>query len=213
MSFRWPAFGFPARCGYRFRLRGHRYPVGLNGIRTLNALATIYNATEDEKWPFHVRKLIREVSVLDSRSVLSLVIERTDDPKLRLLAIWLRGRCGGTLGTVSIAQHCDDVDRQTRRVVARALWRLSGWASLREMAASDPDPIVRRIAAGRPGRPYSQRLATFASHSRHRHLPTVRRQLAVAPATEVGAGCPPKSRSAIRAILDRIRRAAKNRIS
>ena len=153
-------FGFPANRDYCFRLRGRRYRVGSSGIRTLKLLTKIHDSCatcRDLSWLFRLRNHIREVQALHSRSVLSLVVERTEDPTLRLLAIWLRGRCGGSLGTSSLAKFATHPDEQTRKEVARALKRMGDWVQLRELADDEPNARVRRMATPRPTRSYLQR--------------------------------------------------------
>ncbi len=202
-----PRFGFPAKSEYRFRLRGRRYHVGSSGIRTLKLLAQIYDCCStcaDQSWPFGIRDRIRQLQALHSRSLLSLVVERTDDPTLRVLAIWLRGRCGGSLGTSSLARFSSHPDDQTRKELARALKRMGAWVQLREMADNDPSARVRRMAATRPSRPYPRRLADFSSHCFRREATSVRRGLVVSPGLHIGQGRPPKSRRLIRMVLERI---------
>jgi hypothetical protein len=204
-----PRFGFPVKRGYQFRLHGQPYVVGASSIRTLKLLADIYRACvtcDDGSWPFRLRPQIRQVQAIEATPVLCLVVERTDDPTLRILAIWLRGRCGGSLGTASLAEFATAADDRTRKEVARALKRLGAWAPLREMAEHDPDPRIRRIATARPARPYRQRLAEYTQRVSRVSAATGQQPLVVAPDLDLSQGRPPKSRSFIRAILERIHR-------
>lgn len=135
-----PEWGFPPLSDYAYRIRDKRYRVGLAGKQTLKLLTEIYFAnrhTSGPYWLIPFRKQIREIQRINSRGILSLTVERTPDPKLRLLAIWLRGRCGGTLGTSILADYVTHLDPQTRKEVARALKRMSAWVQLRQLADTD----------------------------------------------------------------------------
>ena len=210
-------FGFPAKRGIEFRLHGQGYFIGKASMRTLKLLADIYGAwasADDGTWPFRLRPLIRQVQALDATPVRCLVVERTTDPTLRIMAIWLRGRCGGSLGTSSLAKFAtagespsrSPEDDRTRREVARALKRMGAWAPLREMAEHDPDPRIRRIATAQPARPYRQRLAEYTRRVSRVSAATGKQPLVVAPDLDLSQGRPPKSQSIIRAILEHIHR-------
>lgn len=203
------SLGFPAHEHYRFYLGGHHCYVTLGGVDTLGLLLKIYRASQastDIRWALAVREEVRRIKSLNARWVLSLVIERTPDPRMRVLAIWLRGRCGGYIGTSILADYASSPDFQTRKETARALKRMSGWTHLAKMAASDPDARIRRIATPAPAKPYSSRLAKFSSNIHPVAVSTERRHLWVLPCLRIGEGKPPKSVTAIRAILERIHR-------
>jgi hypothetical protein len=138
--------------------------------------------------------------------VLTLVVERTDDPTLRLLAIWLRGRCGGSLGTPILAKFSTHPDVQTRKEVARSLKRMGAWDQLREIATHDANGRIRRIATTQPSKPYRDRLASFSRHMARVEIASVKRHLLASPTIDVGHGRAPKSRWVIRMILERIHR-------
>lgn len=204
-----PRFGFPAKRHYRFRLRGQQYRVGPSGVRTLKLLAEIYgacSASTNPSWPFRLRNKIRQVQALNSRSVLSYVVESAGDPVLRLLAIWLRGRCRGSLGTSSLALFATHPDDKIRKEVARALRRMGAWVQLREMADNDTSERIRRMATAEPLRPYRDRLAEFSGHFAHFEVPSVSFPLFVSPEVDVRQGRPPKPGWVIRVILERIHR-------
>ena len=204
-----PRFGFPAKRDFCFRLRGRRYCVGSSGKRTLKLLTEFYGtatACADPSWPFPLREKIRQVQALNWRSVLSYVVQLTHDPTLRLLAIWLRGRCGGSLGTSSLARFAAHRDDQTRKEVARALKRMGAWVQLREIADNDTSERIRRMATMQPLRPYRDRLADFSNRLPRLEVTSVKRPLFLSPELDVRQGRPPKSRSVIRMILERIHR-------
>jgi hypothetical protein len=204
-----PRIGFPANGDYTYNLHGRRYRVGSSGSRTLKLLTEIYDscaACADQSWPFSVRKQIKQVQDLNASALLCLVVERTDDPTVRILAIWLRGRCGGSLGTASLAKFAHHPDDQIRKEVARALKRMGAWAQLREMAENDTSERIRRMATSEPSRPYRDRLSDFSRRFPRVNVASVKQPLFVSPQLELGQGRPPKSRSVIRMILERIHR-------
>jgi hypothetical protein len=112
-------------------------------------------------WPFRLRPQIRQVQAIDATPVLCLVVERTDDPTLRILAIWLRGRCGGSLGTSSLAAFATAADDRTRKEVARALKRMGAWAATARdgrARSRSPHPPDRHRPAGPAVSPASGRV-------------------------------------------------------
>lgn len=204
-----PRFGFPVKRDYGFRLRGRRYWVGAAGVRTLKLLACIYRAcvtSDDRNWPLRLRRQIRKVEMLDATPVLCFVVERTRNPLLRILAIWLRGRCGSALGTASIVRFANDPDEATRKEVARALRRMQAWGPLQEMADVETNPRIQWLATVHASKPYAQRLANFTK--RVACLPTTPsgQPLFVSPELDLSQGHPPKPASFIRMILERIHR-------
>lgn len=195
--------------GSNYRLRGRQYRVGSSDARTLKLLAEIYDscsACTDRSWPFQLRSQIRRIQRLSARRLLNWVAERTDDPTLRVLAIWLRGRCGGSLGTSSLARFSTHPDDQTRKEVARCLKRMGAWVQLREMADHDANPRIRRMATAQPPKPFRRRLADFSNRFPRQEIRSIKRRLFVSPEADVGQGRPPKSRWIIRMVLERIHR-------
>lgn len=202
-------FGFPIDPRYRFHLGGRQWRVNPDGVEALRVLAKVYRACSSSNritWALPLRNEVRRLESLDARSVLSLVIERTPNPRMRVLAIWLRGRCGGYIGTSVLANFIASPDFQTRKETARALRRMSGWALLNQMAASDSDARIRRLATPAPAKPYRHRLAQFSSNVRPVPASPVRRKFWKLPSLRVGEGKPPKSSAAIRHLLERIHR-------
>jgi hypothetical protein len=204
-----PPFGFPADSEYRFRLSGRSLRVGPSGVRTLKLLTEIYNSCRtrtDGKWPYRLRDHFKRVKAIDSRSVLTLVVDRTHNRTLRILAIWLRGRCGGSFGTSVLFRFSADSDTQTRKEVARSLKRMEAWAQLRAIAADDPNPRVRQMATCRMAKPYEVRLGNVSKNVSRLEVPIGKQELVVSPDLDIRDGRPPKSTSFIRMILERIHR-------
>lgn len=202
--------GFQADSLYRFRLQGPQLlRVGPAGVRTLRLLADIYHSCRtrtDGKWPFQLRNHFRRIKSIGATHVLALVVDRTKDRTLRILAIWLRGRAGGTRGTSVVARFSVDPDTQTRKEVARALKRMAAWSQLRKMEADDPSPRVRQMASCRPAQSYEARLAKLTQDLSRLEVTPVEQKLVVSPELDLRNGRPPKSSSFMRMILDRIRR-------
>lgn len=197
--------GFPARPTFVFKLNGRRIRVQNSGVETLKLLLNIRDRLcQSDCSPVRVRELVKRVEYLDCRHVLAHVIERTSDPGLRTLAIWLRGRCRGKVGISGINAFRDDVRFQTRKEVARALQRMGAWSELREMAATETDPRIKRVATVQPPKPYATRLANLTRHLSKRIGRRSPRELFVSPEVDFEHGRPPKSVQLIRMILKRI---------
>ena len=199
--------GFPAHIGYPFSVGDRQCCLIADGVETLTLLTKIYHAcTSSDKltWALAVREEVRRIEVLNARGVLSLVVQRTPDPRMRRLAIWLRGRCGGYIGTAIVANFTSVPDFQTRKEAVRALKRMSGWAQLAQVASSDTSARIRRIAMPLPAKPYRNRLAKFSYNIEPIAASSVRGHLWVLPSLRLGSGKPPKSESAIRLLLERI---------
>jgi hypothetical protein len=193
----------------KFRLNGRRHQVGADGEEALALLRTLYDAAREGRsgnWLLPFRSWIRHLQTLRARAVLSFVVEQTDDKTMRVLAIWLRGRLGGLVGTSTLAAFCQDSDVQTRKEVARALVRLQAWAELREMQKFEMHPRIRNITSTTPTRDYRQRLAEFASRAEHLEAPATKRRLFIAKEVDLRLGRPAKPIELIRAILERIHR-------
>ena len=218
--------GFKTESCTRFEINGHRHRVGRDGGRTLRHLETMYQSCVAARpnWSLRSRDMVRDIERWNSQGVLSFVVTQTRDPILRRLAIWLRGRCRGTMGTASIAMFASDGEHATRKEVARALRRMSDWNTLAWMATEDRSSRIRRLAAARPPRPKEERLQGFLSNVRveadaeKQHdesgcpVPLQCRPLFIAEhvakrLAELFRYAPVKSAAQIRVILDRIRRA------
>jgi hypothetical protein len=190
-------------------LHGKRYRVGRDGVQALRLLADLYDSDPQPDGrtnllPF--RRRIRQLQAADARAPLSLVVAYASDSRLRVLAIWLRGRLGGIAGTSTLAAFCSHPHDQVRKEVARALKRMGAWSAVRNMAESDPNPRIRQLAAAQPVTPYDERLNNFARHIPRLDSQAVKRHLFIAPEVDIRLTCPAKSPSIIRMILERIHR-------
>jgi hypothetical protein len=126
----------------------------------------------------------------------------------RKVAIWLLGRIRHGCDVSVIANCQGDADPRVRRHAAKALSRLAAWGALRDIAAIDPDAVVRRIAehASQPPAEFRSRLSRFLKEEvKAAALATGEPSPLLVNAT-IGVGLPPKSSWFIRRILERIRR-------
>lgn len=128
----------------------------------------------------------------------------------RRLAIWLLGRIGNRYTATLVSSLGNDGDVRVRKEVAKALRRLKAWVELREIAAREDDPVVRRFAtqAEIPHREFSERMTRFLDND----VEVVEQRHEADPATKslhvnttIGDGTPPRSRWYIRLILEHIR--------
>lgn len=204
--------GFPNDSNYRFRIDSRLYRVNPDGAEVLDILTEVYNASlrcDKPCWALGVREQIRRVEVLNVRSVLTYVIQETPNEHMRLLAIWLRGRCGGYIGTSVIAKCAHSPNFKIRKESVRALRRLSGWAHLREIAISTSDARIRSMATQRAGKPLNERLSSMLANMRPVQISPQRKQLWMLPGMRLKLS-PPKSLAMIRQLLNRIKSEVSN---
>ena len=206
MQVRYP-LGFPLVAGLRYERRSKRFLLQAEDVRALEMLiemARFEPAPGDFGWMLEFREQIRQIERIDPRAALSLVIDLTPHQRIRCLAIWLRGRCGGKLGTLSVEPFLYSQDRTMRKEAVRCLKRLGAWSQLREIEAADPDPRIRRLARQSAPRSHHSRWVRFARNVDSRPARNPRRSLFVSPQVGRGGGCPPKQPSRMRQILKRI---------
>lgn len=201
-------FGFPRDKRFRYRIDDRWYRINPDGAEVLTLLQEIYDAgvlPRDSYWALRMRPQIRRIECLNVRSVLVLVIEKTSDARMRLLAIWLRGRCGGYLGKSTIASFANTTGFETQKECVRALHRLSGWADLNEIACNAKHPRIRNLATHRAVKPLEERLSCMLANVQPIPItkPKLRLWLLAGLALEYTA---PKSIDTIRQILTRIKR-------
>lgn len=200
-------YGLPWDVNHKFWLNGKCFRVGNSGVRTMQLMDELLQlATRDRssKSLFLSRALIRQVEYNESRCVLSYVITNARDANARFLAIFLRGRCGGSLGTSAVFEYAKKDDEWIRKLATRALKRMGAWAQLQEIAENDPSERVRRIATANPPSQYSARLESFVRNVTPKPIGECRSTLYVAPGVEWDQGQKPKSSSTIRMFLERI---------
>jgi hypothetical protein len=128
--------------GKRFRITGEEERV----IALLRQLEINEPTRGRLGWLLPFRPLLREIQYINPRALLSYLLETTDDWRHRRYLIWLRGRCGGYIGTSIVGKFANDADASIRKETARSLKRLSGWVYMRQMASSDPIARIRMLA-------------------------------------------------------------------
>ncbi len=186
----------------------HRFRrINADGAEVLRLLQQIYDASfvaNDGFWALRMRPQIRRVQFLNRRAVLVLVIKMTADERMRLLAVWLRGRCGGYLGTSTIASLGHSSDFRMQKECVRVLQRLNAWAELREIATAAKHPRVRDLAIQRAVKPLNERLSSVLANIRP--IETTPRKIGVwlLPGLVLGYTAP-KSIDTIRSRLERIK--------
>lgn len=203
-------FGFPNDTRYRFRINNQLFRVNPDGAEVLAILTEIYNASvscENACWALRMRHCIRRIELLDARSVLTLVIQKTPDDRVRVLAIWLRGRCGGHIGTSVVAKYAYSPNLRMQKEAVRALRRMSGWSQLRAIANSATSSRIRTMATQRAGRPLDDRLSSVLTNIRPIPIPPRRNEIWILPGLRLSF-TPPKAVEHIRRVLMRIKRLA-----
>jgi hypothetical protein len=199
--------GFPADAMHSFRL-SKKYRLRESGVAALRLLEKIYDGipkAPHRHWLCRFRPAIREIRRLNETAVLTQVVNRTSIREVRILAIWLRGRCGGHLGTDSIAQYATSADATVRKEVVRALVRMNAWGKLAEIAKRERDPRIRQLATSRSSADFRVRLDRFAVHVTPAEVTGPTQSFYVSPNVEFGKWHPAKSIEYIRQILQRIR--------
>ncbi len=202
-------FGFPVTLGYRYQLNGRKYRLRSSDLTALKLLQHILHQIPYEArpgWLLPLRPHIRRMKQLDPRAALTLVIALTANEDVRRLAVWLRGRCGGSLGTTIIFQFARAPNWRTRKVVAQCLKRMSAWSQLRWIASTEVDPRVRRIAAVQPPREYTDRLADYCDHVPTTEITPASTPMFIAPHDDAVTGRPAKPKWLIRLLLHRIQK-------
>lgn len=199
----------PLISGGRFQVDGRYFYVSASSIRTLYLLEEIVltqASAEDRFWLLRCRTKVREIESLCDRAVLTFVVENTCSRKVRCLAIWLRGRCGGTFGTKILARFLIDPSPEVRRELARAFQRMHAWSELRIIARCDPEDRIRHMARQRGPQEHRGRLSRFLTNVAPEEYRPGDRRLAVAPEVDFRSGRAPKPSWLLRSVLERIRR-------
>jgi len=198
--------------GPAFFVRGkwaETYFYGAREEKILRLLRELHRSIPDRPntaWLLRYRQAVRDVQHLEIRTFLSFVVERTQDARLRVIAIWLRGRCRGHIGTSAIAAAAATPDRVTRKEAVRALRRLGAVAELRAIAAVETDPRIRRMATlEKPVRTLDERMTGFLQQVTR--LEPSRHEMSFQSAVDLAhrESVPLKSLDWIRAVLERIR--------
>jgi hypothetical protein len=191
------------------RFQGRRYRVGVHGVRAIQLVVDMANTADQETTKplalLAYRGRIRDVTRAVPRAVLAHIAERERDPARRRLAIWLRGRCRGTLGTLTFGHLWSNADPHLRKELTRAFKRMDAWDYLRRIEEADPDPRIRRIARQPGPRSFDGRLANFLRGVMPHSTPKCETGLYLHDEVELTSGRPAKSIWLIRRLLEHIR--------
>jgi hypothetical protein len=197
--------GFPISWGAKFQVDGNEYRFGAANIEHLGLLAKLRAAWPREpsrSWLLPYRDLVRS---LTAGAVFAYAAQQTRDPVTRCLAVWLRGRRGGKIGSAAVAGLYRGGDACLRKAVVRALQRMHAWAALRRIQACEPDPRIRRLARQKGPRDYRSRMSDFISHVTPGPRSSASATFFEQEGLELDAALPPRSGLFFRTILERIR--------
>lgn len=189
--------------------------IGVEGVKVLDLLAKVCRARSsgNKLWALQSRPTLRRIRTKDIncrtgvRRAFKVVIEQTESDEVRQIAIWLRGRNGGSIGTEAIGQFSRHPDMRMRKIVTKALKRMHAWHLLREIAETDPDSQIRKLAVQTPAEAYSTRLTQFLKNVEHEPsgLRTTKTPLSLSETVQLKVMNLPKSLELIRFYLKRIR--------
>jgi hypothetical protein len=214
---RWPMKKRAARIRFEYRVRadtiirfqGVRYPVGVNGIRALQLVIDMANASAHEQPDrsalLRFRRRVLEVMETPPRAVLTYFAVQTGDPDCRRLAVWLRGRCRGTLGTVAFGRLWANADLPLRKELTRAFKRMDAWDYLRRIEKDNPDQRIRRMARQPAPQSFGGRLVNYLSRVARGEMPKGATPLFLNDEVDFDGGRPAKPQWLIRRILEHIR--------
>ncbi len=200
--------GFPSD-DWSFYMLGKKYRLGSDATKSIALfLEIVLSATKarDSTWLIRHREKIKALERRGAVVELTRVVKCSKHDEVVRLAIWLRGRCGGSFGGSVVAAHCNSDSLRTRRAVARCLQRMCAWRYLSTML-EDPDENVRHFANQLPSRrSFEERLSVFAGRVRRRPLSHRTSDLLISPDVELSDPTPPRPGDFFRRLLLRIRR-------
>ncbi len=197
--------GFPLRVNYRFRVSDVSYRLGEVGTDTVKLAFDALYLLKTESSPIVLRQLVRRSKYSGSPAALAHLIEMTPDRDLRLVAVWLLGLRGGTIGSKILAKFFPAADEPFRYVLAKAMWQMKAWHDLERLAKNDPSARVQRVAQHAPAVEFQTRLETYTSGIKvvKHHEPTIHQHFMAR--INFAESVQPKSATVIREILERIR--------
>jgi hypothetical protein len=195
-------------------LLGHKVKIGQKeewltshevwALQVLQYLSLQRPERSDKTWLIRYRHYIREIERTCPKKSLVLAISQTTNERVCCLAVWLRGRCCGSLGTDAVSKHAQASNESLRKEVARCLKRLSAWEQLRHLSETDPSPRVRRLASQSPSIPYATRFEKFAQLLRRIEVSNTKPEMMISSEVDFLEGRRPKPQWLIKLILDRI---------
>lgn len=202
---------------HRFRLNGRKFQLKTSGVETIELVQKICWARDQfpTGWGQRTVKLVRRIVELERSDVLSYLLTKTNDPFALAILVWLRGLLGGRLGTTIVASYRTHEYRLLRMQVVKTLKKMSAWSILDQIAQSELDPQIRRLAMPVPGCSFQDRLRRFRSNVaivNEGDMNSARSiELVATVAIPVTRTFAPKSNKQIRKLLSRIHRLVGNR--
>lgn len=197
--------GFPVEASHQFRINGQSFRLNASGVKAIELAVELHYRRTSLQSLLPMRSKIRDVEFDSCKAALSYLIEMTSNNNLRVIAIWLRGRCGGYVGTQTIAKFAQSEDERMRYLAAKAMQSMGVWSTLASMAKNDPSERVRRIAATRPPRKFRERLCDFSKNVESIPHPPKQPDLFWSSRIDVRNPMRTKSVEFIRRLLERIR--------
>ena len=198
--------GFRVQATSKIQINGQTYRIGDQGVKAIELAIELLDRRTRFQSLLSLRSDIQSCKLDNCKAALTYLIERTPNYNLKIIALWLRGRCGGYVGSQLIAGFADSQDEKMRYLASKAMQRMGVWSTLADMAKNDPSERVRRIAATRPPRKFRERLSTFSNNLEEIPHTTKQRGLFWSSAIDVRRPIGTKSVELIRLLLERIRR-------
>ena len=197
--------GFPVDASHKFRINGQSYRLNESGAKAIVLAVELLHRRASLQSLLPLRSEIRSVELGNCKAALSYLIEMTSNHDLRVIAIWLRGRCGGYVGSQTIAKFAQSEEERIRFLAAKAMQSMGVWSTLATMARNDPSERVRRIAAPRPPRKFRDRLCNFSKNVEPIPHSPKQRELFWSTLIDLRNPVRKKSVDFIRRLLERIR--------
>ena len=192
-----------------FQIDKRRFYLGPTGRKTLRLIREIEQLAMHDVaglWAVRSRTKLHAIRRLDRASVVTLALERCEDDWRALVVLWIRGHLHGRLGSREVARFLQSPHPETRKAAIRALRRMGQYSMLDEVALSDPNPRLRRIATARSARPFPERLEKIRGCIKSIAVPSLEQPLQLNVEIDPMQRYEPKSVALIRAILMRIQR-------
>ena len=197
--------GFSVQATSKIQINGQTYRIGDHGVTAIELAIEMLDRRMRFQSLLTLRSEIRSCELDNCKAALTYLIKRTPNYNLKIIALWLRGRCGGYVGSQTIAKFAESDDEKMRYLAAKAMQSMGVWSTLAVMAKSDPSERVRRIATTRPPRKFRERLSNFSSSLESLPCSTNQRGLFWSSLIDIGSPIGTKSVELIRHLLERIR--------
>ncbi len=156
--------GFKVVSTYKFLCNGRLFRIGYSGVGAVVLAVELLERRRNGQSLIPELEKIRSLKSSSCKLGLCCLIANTPNYDLRIIAIWLRGLCGGYVGSQIIAKFAQQGDEITRRVSTKAMQRMAVWSELDLIAQNDSSDRVRRLAASRPARRFTDRLSRFTEN-------------------------------------------------